>query len=121
MRNYIQPGNNITIPASPYAVDSGEGVLIGQLFGIACGDAENGAEVTFQTEGVFDIAKPANVLFNIGDAVFFDAALKQARAAGDSDSNSAGDYEAQIGVAIAAAGAGASTVRVRLGVPVALA
>lgn len=121
MKNYIAPGVNITLPASPYAVDSGEGVLAGQLFGIACGDAENGAEVTIQTEGVFDIAKDSDDVFTLGAPVYFDTATKTARSHGDADSNSAGDSEACIGVAIAAAGAGASTVRVKLCVPVALA
>lgn len=119
MKNYVQPGNNLTV-AAPYAVDSGQGVLIGQLFGIACGDAENGAEVDIATVGVFDIAKPANAVFAVGEAVYFDTAAKQARAANDTDSNSAGDWEAQIGVCTEAAGAGASTVRVKLSTPVAL-
>jgi len=120
MKNFVQPGNNLTV-AAPYAVDSGEGVLIGQLFGIACGDADNGAEVDIATVGVFDIAKPSAVTFAVGEAVYFDTGAKQARAANDTDSNSAGAYESQIGVCVQAAGAGASTVRVKLGAPVALA
>lgn len=119
MKNFVQPGNNLTV-AAPYALSAGEGALIGQLFGIACGDADNGAEVDIATVGVFDIAKPSNVTFAVGEPVYFDTGAKQARAANDTDSNSAGAYEAQIGVAVAAAGAGASTVRVRLGVPVLL-
>lgn len=119
MKNYVQPGDNLTV-AAPYAVDSGQGVLIGQIFGIACGDAENGAEVDIATVGVFDIAKPSAVTFAVGEPVYFDTTAKQARAANDTDSNSAGDFEACIGVAVQAAGAGATTVRVKLGVPVAL-
>lgn len=121
MKNYVQPGVNLTLSASPYAVDSGQGVLAGQLFGIACGDAENGAEVTIQTEGVFDIAKDSADVFTLGAPVYFDTATKTARSHTDTDSNSAGESEACIGVAVEAAGAGASTVRVKLGVPVALA
>jgi predicted RecA/RadA family phage recombinase len=121
MKNFVQPGNNITV-AAPYAVDSGEGVLIGQLFGVACGDAENGADVDIATTGVFDMAKDADDVFaSVGAPVYFDTATKTARSHGENDSNSAGDSEACIGVTIATAGAGASTVRVRLGVPVALA
>lgn len=119
MKNYIQPGNNLTV-AAPYAVDSGQGVLIGQLFGIAAGDADNGAQVDIATVGVFDIAKPAAVVFAVGEPVYFDVGSKQARAANDTDSNSAGAFEAQIGVCVEAAGAGASTVRVKLATPVAL-
>lgn len=38
MRNYIQPGDNLTLNA-PAAVISGQGVQIGDLFGVANGDA----------------------------------------------------------------------------------
>lgn len=121
MKNYIQPGANLDVSA-PYEVNSGEGVLIGQLFGIANADAANGAAVVITTEGVFDIAKEsAGVFASVGAPVYFDIATKTARSHSDADSNSAGESEALIGVTVAAAGAGATTVRVKLGVPVALA
>jgi len=119
MKNYVQPGVNLTI-AAPYAVDSGQGVLAGLIFGVACGDAGNGAEVDITTEGVFDLAKPSADVFTLGAPVYFDTATKTARSGTDTDSNSAGDNEALIGVAVAAAGAGAATVRVKLGLPVTL-
>ncbi|MBN8606229.1 MAG: DUF2190 family protein [Caulobacterales bacterium] len=119
MKNFVQSGNNLTV-AAPYAVESGQVVLIGQLAGVACGDADNGAQVDIATVGVFEIAKPSADVFTVGAPVYFDTATKTARSGGDTDSNSAGDWEAQIGVCVEAAGAGASTVRVKLGVPVAL-
>lgn len=119
MKNYIQPGNNLTV-AAPYAVDSGEGVLIGQIFGVACSDALMTAEVDIATVGVFDMAKPSAAVFTVGAPVYFDITSKTCRSGNDDDSNSAGDNEALIGVAIEAAGAGASTVRVKLGQPVTL-
>ena len=119
MRNYVQPGNNLDV-AAPYAVDAGQYVLIGQLGGVACGDAENGAEVTISTVGVFDLAKPSAAIFTVGAPVYFDVASKSVRSGNDDDSNSAGDNEALIGVAVAAAGAGALVVRVKLGSPVTL-
>jgi predicted RecA/RadA family phage recombinase len=56
MKNYIQEGENITLTA-PYARLSGEGALVGALFGVAMTDVENGAEGVFATEGVFTLAK----------------------------------------------------------------
>lgn len=120
MKNFVQPGNNLTV-AAPYAVNSGEGVLVGQLFGIAASDADNGADVDIATVGVFDIAKPSTHQFAVGAPVYFDTATKTARSHGDADSNSVGASEACIGVAVATASSSASTVRVKLGVPVALA
>jgi predicted RecA/RadA family phage recombinase len=42
MRNFIQNGDIITV-AAPAAVASGDGVLVGTLFGIAVDDADSGA------------------------------------------------------------------------------
>ena len=33
MKNYVQPGNTITLTA-PYAIASGDGLLVGSIFGI---------------------------------------------------------------------------------------
>ncbi|QGZ94877.1 DUF2190 family protein [Terricaulis silvestris] len=121
MRNYVQPGDNIDIASAPYAVDSGEGVLVGSLFGVANSDALISTAVVISCVGVFDIAKNAADVFTVGAPVYFDITSKTARSHTDTDSNSVGDSEALIGVAIAAAGAGATTVRVRLGQPVTLA
>ena len=41
MKNYVQPGNTITLTA-PYAVTSGDGLLVGSIFGIASGAAALG-------------------------------------------------------------------------------
>jgi predicted RecA/RadA family phage recombinase len=56
MKNYIQEGENITLTA-PYARLSGEGALVGALFGVAMTDVDNGAEGVFATEGVFTLTK----------------------------------------------------------------
>jgi predicted RecA/RadA family phage recombinase len=119
MKNLVQPGRTITVTA-PANVESGEGVLIGQLFGVCAGDAASGATLDLVTEGVFDLAKATADIFTVGAPVYWDAELKKARSGNDEDSNSAGANEALIGVAVAVAGAGASTVRVKLGQPVTL-
>ena len=43
MKNYVQPGNTITLTA-PYAVVSGEGLLVGSIFGVASGTAAPSAD-----------------------------------------------------------------------------
>lgn len=119
MKNFISLGNNVDI-AAPYAVTSGQGVLIGALFGVAAFDADNGAELVISTVGVYDLAKWNTAVFTVGAPVYFDVATKSARSGESEDSNSAGDNEALIGVAVAAAGVGQTTVRVKLGNPVGL-
>jgi len=51
VKNYIQPGNTITLTA-PYAVVSGDGLLVGSIFGIAAGDAAVGEPVETALVGV---------------------------------------------------------------------
>lgn len=44
MKNFIQAGNIVTVPA-PYALASGDGALVGSIFGLATNAAINGASV----------------------------------------------------------------------------
>lgn len=54
--NFVQPGENLTVTA-PEAVVSGDGVIVGDLFGIASFDAETAEDVVLVTEGVFTLNK----------------------------------------------------------------
>lgn len=57
MKTFVQPGRSITVAAPAGGVSSGDGVLIGNLFGIAQGDALATEDVEILTEGVAEIAK----------------------------------------------------------------
>jgi predicted RecA/RadA family phage recombinase len=70
MRNYVQPGDVITVPA-PAAVASGDGVLVGALFGIAGTDAASGAPVEIKTNGVFDLPKTSAQAWTVGAAIYW--------------------------------------------------
>lgn len=54
MRNFIQAGNTVVVPA-PYALTSGQGAKVGQLFGIATNDAALAADVALDLTGVFEL------------------------------------------------------------------
>ena len=71
MKNFIQPGDSLTVSA-PYAVTSGQGVLVGALFGIAAYDAASSTTVEIQTEGVFDITKEPSLAITAGARVYWD-------------------------------------------------
>ncbi len=58
MKNFIQPGENIDVIA-PYAVTSGEGMLVGVEFSVASTDIANGAAGTGVTKGVFTLPTAA--------------------------------------------------------------
>ena len=50
MKNYVQPGNTITLTA-PYTVASGDGLLVGSIFGIAAGALPTVATTIFLFAG----------------------------------------------------------------------
>lgn len=56
MKNFIQPGEVVTL-AAPYDRLSGEGALVGALFGVATVDVLSGISAEFAVEGVFSLAK----------------------------------------------------------------
>lgn len=76
MKTYIQPGDTVTV-AAPADVASGAGVLVGDLFGIATGDAKSGEDVEIKTTGVFEVAKTsAQAWATVGLPIYWDASDK---------------------------------------------
>jgi predicted RecA/RadA family phage recombinase len=74
MRNYIQPGNSLTVP-SPGDVQGGEIVTMGELVGVAAGDAATGADLDLVLVGVFDLPKVGTDAITIGAPVYLDAGV----------------------------------------------
>lgn len=106
MKNYVQAGNDLTLDA-PADVSSGDGVLIGAIFGVAAVDAVSGDPVDIRTRGVFSLPKAA-VAVAIGDLVYWDDTAKVATTDDDTGGNP------KIGVAVAAAIDSAAKATVRL-------
>ncbi|MGK9052124.1 DUF2190 family protein [Neorhizobium petrolearium] len=106
MKNYVQRGITLTVPA-PAVVLSGQVVVMGELHGVAAGDAAEGADLDVTTEGVFELPKVAADAFTIGAKVYFKAAdnLVTTTASGNT----------LIGIAVTAAPATTATVNVKLG------
>ena len=105
MRTYIQSGHTLTLTA-PDDLASGEGVLVGAIFGIAAHDALAGFPVETTTVGVFDIAKATGQAWAVGDRLFWDASEGQATTTATDNT--------LIGAAVLAAAAGDTVGRVRL-------
>lgn len=106
MKTYIQNGDMITVTAPVGGIASGQGVLVGSLFGVEATTAAEGAEVEIATRGVFDLPKAPATVIAQGARVAWDDTAKQVALPG------AGLFP--IGVAVTAAGNGTTTVRVRL-------
>lgn len=105
MKNFVHIGDNVTIPA-PATVTSGEGVLVGSLFGIAATDATTAAALTLSTTGVFELPKVAADEMEIGEPIYWDDTAKLVTVTATDNT--------KIGVAVSDAGNGAASVRVRL-------
>lgn len=72
MKNFIQPGNTMTV-AAPADVSSGDLVMVGKLFGVASTDAVSGAPVEICTEGVYTLPKISAQAWTQGIALYWDA------------------------------------------------
>ena len=75
MKNFIAVANVLTVIA-PAAVTSGQGVLVGAMFGVAARDAANGAEVELNLVGVFDLPKAASQAWTVGQRIYWDNTAK---------------------------------------------
>jgi predicted RecA/RadA family phage recombinase len=107
MKNFIQNGNMISITAPAGGVTSGQGVIAGNIFGIAAATAAEGESVEIATTGVYDLPKAPSAVIAFGARVSWDDTGKQVVLP------DTGMYP--VGTAVlAAAGNGVTTVRVRL-------
>lgn len=55
MKNFIQPGDVITVTAPTGGISSGDGIVIGNLFGICSTDADQTEEVELSLTGVLGV------------------------------------------------------------------
>jgi predicted RecA/RadA family phage recombinase len=106
MKTFIQNGDVITVTAPTGGVASGDGVIVGSLFGIAAFTAAEGEAVEIATRGVYVLPKEPTAVIAAGDQVAWDATEKRI------DLPGTGLYP--VGIATEAAGTGITTVRVRL-------
>lgn len=104
-KNFIQPGDTVTIPA-PAAVTSGGVVIAGAIIGVAQGDAASGASVDVKTSGVWELPKVGADIATLGVAIYWNSTSKLATVTASGNT--------KIGVAVEAAAASTGTVKVRL-------
>ena len=78
MKNYVQEGDYIEV-VLPYARTSGQGVLLGALFGVCVVDGASGASINIHTEGVYDLeaATGAGTDAVVGAKAYWDNSAKK--------------------------------------------
>lgn len=105
MKNFLQPGDEITLTA-PYAVTSGQGVLVGSAFGVASNDAAISTEVEARIRGVFALTKATGAAWTQGALIYWDNTARNCTTTVATNK--------LIGVATAAAASGDTVGNVRL-------
>ena len=106
MKNHIQKGDIITVPAPAGGIASGEGTIIGNTFGIAAYAAAVGEPVELATVGVYQLPKATAAVLTVGARVAWDNTAKNI--------NVPGTGRFTVGIATEAAGNGITSVAVRL-------
>lgn len=106
MKNFVQPGNVLTLTAPTGGILSGAGLLVGAIFGVAATDADEGDAVECALVGVFDIGKVSAEAWTVGSKIYWDATAKKATTTATDNT--------LIGAAAIAAANPSATGRVRL-------
>jgi predicted RecA/RadA family phage recombinase len=106
MKNYLQNGHVIRVTTPAGSIASGEGLIVGSIFGIAAYSAAEGDPLELATTGVFQLPKASAAVLTLGARVAWDNTAKQV------NTPAAGRFP--IGVAVEAAGSGVTSVAVRL-------
>ena len=71
MKNFIAEGKTLTLIA-PYNVTSGDGLLVGSIFGVAAADAVLNAEVETLVDGLFSLKKATGQAWTQGALIYWD-------------------------------------------------
>ncbi len=106
MQNHIQNGHVITVTTPAGGIASGDGLIVGNMFGIAAYSAAEGDPLELATTGVFKLPKATAAVLTVGARVAWDNTAKNINVPG------AGRFP--VGVATEAAGNGITSVAVRL-------
>lgn len=72
MKNFIEKGDTLTVPAPSGGVASGGMVIIGSLIGVATCTAAVSVPVAVKTTGVFEFPKVSAQAWTIGVPVYWD-------------------------------------------------
>lgn len=108
MKNYVQPGDVLTVVAPGGGVTSGVGFFLGDLFVVPTTDASSGENVECLTTGVVELAKATGTGFTAGDSALFDVSADQV----DGAASDAADRSC--GIVVEDAASGDTTVKVAI-------
>jgi predicted RecA/RadA family phage recombinase len=106
MKNNIQKGDVITVAAPAGGIASGDGLIVGNIFGVAAYSAAEDDSLELATTGVYKLPKATAAVLTVGARVAWDNTAKNI--------NLPGTGRFPVGIATEAAGNGITSVAVRL-------
>lgn len=100
MKNFLSQGNTLQWTNDTGSdVASGDGVVVGTIFGVAAGDIANGETGILNLVGVYELPKTGTQAWTVGAAIYWDATPGEATTVASGNP--------LIGVAVEAVGSGA--------------
>ncbi|HJE71558.1 MULTISPECIES: DUF2190 family protein [Pseudomonas] len=78
MKNFIQAGDCITLPAPAGGTVSGDLYKVGGLVGVAATTEAEGKDVVLKTTGVFELDKISAQAWAIGDVIYMNGTSRMA-------------------------------------------
>jgi predicted RecA/RadA family phage recombinase len=109
-KNFVQEGETIDLlvedNTDAVTINSGDGFVVGSIFGVAIKDVAPGETGPFKVTGVWDLAKTTGEAYTVGQRIYWVAST--GKTTGTAGSNKL------IGVAVAAAESADTTSKVRL-------
>lgn len=82
MQNFIQNGHVITVSTPAGGIASGEGLIVGSIFGIAAYSAADGDPLELATTGVYKLPKATAAVLVVGTRAAWDNTAKQVNTLG---------------------------------------
>lgn len=112
MKNMIARGKTVKVPA-PYALNSGDGALVGMLFGVAFTDAAFGADVVLDLTGIYELTAVGTDTATIGAGAYWNDTDKKVTSAENNGASTPVAYP-KIGVFVDVKTSGQTKAVVRL-------
>lgn len=74
MQNYLGDGDQLQLPSAPAPLVSGQGLLVGAMFGVVLASVAEGQPYELWLKGIYQLPKNASEVWTVGVALYWDNA-----------------------------------------------
>jgi predicted RecA/RadA family phage recombinase len=72
MQNYLGDGDVLSLPSAPASLVSGQGLLIGAMFGVVLASVAQGQPFMLWLKGTYQLPKNASEVWTVGEGLYWD-------------------------------------------------